>query len=113
MALHDKDIPIDDNASSQKSIADIDEEAKIDDEVTEDPLTYHDDGGNVTDTEAGVKNNHPVQKCFCWLLHDELEKIAIGCQDQHHTDQLTCPEDLCVQQIFIIIMNNMLNLIKK
>ena len=96
MVLHDKDIPVDDNTSGQESIADVDEEAEFGNEVTEDPLTNQDNGENVADTEAGVKNHHPVKESFSWLLHDELEKISIGCEYQHHTDQLTYPNDLWV-----------------
>ena len=112
MVLHDKDIPVDDNTSGQESIADVDEEAEFGNEVTEDPLTNQDNGENVADTEAGVQNHHPVKESFSWLLHDELEKISIGCEYQHHTDQLTCHNDLWVHQILIIIMNIMFNLVK-
>ena len=111
IVLHDKDIPVDDNTSGQKSVADVDEEAEFGNEVTEDPLTNQDNGENVADTEASVQNHHPVKESFSWLLHDELEKISIGCEYQHHTDQLTCSKYLCVHQIFIIIMDNMFNLI--
>ena len=112
IVLHDKDVPVDDNTSGQESIADVDEEAEFGNEVTEDPLTNQDNGENVADTEAGVQNHHPVKESFSWLLHDELEKISIGCEYQHHTDQLTCHNDLWVHQILIIIMNIMFNLVK-
>ena len=82
MALHNKDITVDNNGCSQESIVYINEESKIDNKVTEDPLTNPDDGDYVADTEDGVKNHQPVQKCFSWLLHDEFEKIAIGCEYQ-------------------------------
>ena len=57
--LDDKDIPVDDDASCQESVADVDEEAKVTDEVTEDvdPLTNHGDGDYVADAEARVEDH--------------------------------------------------------
>ena len=112
MVFDDKDIPIDDDASCQESIANVDEEAKDGDEVTEDPEANHRDGDNVADTETDVEYHQPIKKGFGGLPHDEVEEVAIGRQYQHYGDTLACSEYLGVQRIFIIIMNDMLNLVK-
>ena len=76
MVLDDEDIPVDDNASSQESVADVDEEGKVIDVMAEeliDPLANHGHGDNVADTETGVKNHQPVKERLCGLSHDELQ----------------------------------------
>ena len=94
MVLDDKDIPVDDNTSSQESIADVDEEAKDGDEVAGDPETNHGDGDYVADTETDVQYDQPVQEGFGWLSHDQIEKVAICRQYQYYCDKLASSEYL-------------------
>ena len=50
------------------------------------------DGVQITQAEEAVKDNHPIEKCFVFLFHDENDHWHICPQYQSTCNKLSQPQ---------------------